>query len=229
MTSSLSLGEGVLVLSPPRCGSSCVTACISLQGFSLGVTPTDVQDVYNAKGYFENRRLLDFNRNALRRVKSQIHASTPLSHDQANRTLSQQKELEELLSEEFSSFPRFVIKDPRIVLLKRLYFSLLPDVKIVCLTRSREAASNSMKNMDQKGVGASRFLPVWDFYTLECQRLQDELGDRVHSIQFEDFLADPIAKIKELCSFLSVPFVPANGEAVLEFIDPSLVRYGKDV
>ena len=58
---------------------------------------------------------------------------------------------------------------------------------------------------------------------------RNELGDRVHSIQFEDFLADPIAKIKELCSFLSVPFVPANGDAVLEFIDPELVRYGKNV
>ncbi len=99
-----------------------------------------------------------------------------------------------------------MIKDPRIVLLKRLYFSLLPDVKIVCLTRAREAASNSMKNLDQKGVGASRFLPVWDFYTLECQRLRSELGDRVHSIQFEDFLADPIAKIKGIVLFFICAF-----------------------
>lgn len=229
MTNDLALGEGVLVLSPPRCGSSCVTACISLQGFSLGKTPTDVQDVYNAKGYFENRRLLDFNYKALARVRSQIHATGPLSHDQANRTLAQQQELKELLADEFGSCPRFVIKDPRIVLLKRLYFSLLPDVKIVCLTRSREASANSMTNMNQKGGSASRFLSVWDFYALECAKLQDELGDRVYSLQFEDFLASPLSEMEELCSFLSVPFLPENGEAVLDFIDPSLVRYGKDV
>ena len=51
----------------------------------------------------------------------------------------------------------------------------------------------------------------------------------MYSLKFEEFLEDPIAKTKELCSFLSVPFLPENGEAVLDFIDPKLVRYGKDV
>ena len=229
MTNELPLGQGVLVLSPPRCGSSCVRACISFQGFSLGKTPTDVQDVYNAKGYFENRRVLEFNRAALRRVRTPIYTSTPLSNDQANRTMAQQQELKELLAEEFGSCSRFVIKDPRIVLLRRLYLSLLPEVKIVCLTRSREAAANSMTNIDQKSTRVRRFLPVWDCYMSECEQLKDELGDRVYSLKFEEFLEDPIAKTKELCSFLSVPFLPENGEAVLDFIDPKLVRYGKDV
>ena len=229
MTNELPSGQGVLVLSPPRCGSSCVTACISFQGFSLGKTPTDVQDVYNAKGYFENKRLLDFNRHALKRVGSHIHTSKPLSNEQANKTLAQQQQLDEILVDEFSPPSLFVIKDPRILVLKRLYFSLLPEVRVVCLTRSREAASNSMKNMDQKGVGAQRFVPVWDFYQAECDKLKDELGDRVYSLKFEEFLDDPIAKTKALCSFLSVPFTSEGEEAVLEFIDLKLVRYGKDV
>ena len=102
-------------------------------------------------------------------------------------------------------------------------------MKIVCLTRSREAAANSMTNIDQKSTRVRRFLPVWDCYMSECEKLKDELGDRVYSLKFEEFLEDPIAKTKELCSFLTVPFLPENGEAVLHFIDPKLVRYGKDV
>jgi hypothetical protein len=238
---------GVLVLSPPRAGSSCVTACISFQGFSIGKTPTTVKDSYNEKGYFENEKILSFNTQRLYEVTGgdDIHRSDDLS-DKENSALcgfphQYKRELSDILKSEFSkpsfiptisgplpSVP-FVIKDPRILLMRSLYFPLLPDVKVICLSRDRTSCVSSMMRMSAATGGsrtAAQYGGAWDNYV----ELLNGIGGVFPFIRvrFEEFIVKPEKALEKICSFLEVPFTTEGCRASLEFIDRKLIRYGND-
>jgi hypothetical protein len=223
--------QGVFVLSPPRCGSSCLTACISFQGFSLGKNPTTVKDKYNAKGYFENIQLLRFNSRVLRRHGSSIYATSMLRPRQEDRLRVREEEFKELIASEFSGEGRFIIKDPRVLLLRALYFEVLPDAKIICLFRDREAAAQSMANMPhrRRKYTIDHFRSVWDFYKENCDDLLSAEPAKCLSLSFEDFLESPESHLETICDFLDVPLVTKGRDEALQFIDKKLVRFGSDV
>ena len=221
--------QGVLVLSPPRCGSSCLTACISFQGFDLGKNPATVQDDFNAKGYFENASILHFNHHTLNWLRSSIHTTVRLSPQQEDKLHRRESEFQELIVSQFGGRGRFIIKDPRIILLQSLYFKYLPDVKIICLSRDREAASQSMERMHPTIAGRQYFGAVWDFYKEECDALLSADPTKCFSVCFEDFLESPGASLEAICAFLSVPFTDAGHDRASQFIDKKLVRFGDGV
>ena len=223
--------KGVLVLSAPRSGSSCLTACVSFQGFSTGRTPTTVKDKHNAKGYFENRNILDFNGRVLTKLmgKGAIFKGEELPPEARARLPEYRAELQDLLRREFTqkgaqTIP-FVLKDPRIILLRDLYFPLLPDVRIICLSRSRVACVSSVarmagSNLDQ---ASEHYGKMWDNY----ERSLDELAGLFPSthIRFEEFMAAPEYTLEELCDFLSVPLTAHGRESALEFIEIGLINH----
>ena len=221
--------QGVLVLSPPRCGSSCLTACVSFQGFSLGKNPADVKDEHNAKGYFENANMLRFNHHTLSWLRSSIHTTERLNASEEVKLQTKDTEFQELLVNEFAGRGRFIIKDPRMLLLRGLYFKHLPDAKIICLSRDREAAAQSMDRMSTRSEGTQYFGSVWDFYKRECDALLEAEPSRCMAVRFEEFLESPENSLEAICSFLSSPFTKKGREAALQFIDKKLVRFGDGV
>ena len=218
--------DGVLVLSPPRSGSSCLTACISFQGFHLGKNATTVKNRFNAKGYFENQAVLTFNESVLSAVGAGIFQTGPLTPRQAERTLQYKTELQALLEHQFVERP-FLIKDPRIALLRELYFSVLPPVRIVALRREKKAAANSIHHLT---------------HSLSCETVSPTIGEQICdnyfriiddicretpsiTVHFEDLIAQPVAVMTQLCDFLDVPLTEEGKARSQEFIDQTLVRF----
>ena len=234
MPNDLDSSRGVLVLSPPRSGSSCVTACVSFQGFSIGKTPTTVKDTYNEKGYFENKQILDFNGRVLRKMtgKDDIHRPNDLSNKENSTLYQYKRELSDILNSEFmidgvESVP-FVIKDPRILLMRSLYFPLLPDVKVICLARDREACVKSMQRLarEKSLKSGERYGAAWDNYVTLLNGIDGVFP--FMRIRFEEVIAKPEKALEKICSFLDVPFTAEGRRASLEFIDRKLIRYGNN-
>tara|TARA_R110002020_G_scaffold16515_17_gene58342 strand:- start:8561 stop:9265 length:705 start_codon:yes stop_codon:yes gene_type:complete len=232
MPNDFDSSRGVLVLSPPRSGSSCVTACISFQGFSVGKTPTTVKDTYNEKGYFENQKILSFNVRVLRALtgRDDIHRSTDLSSAAHEKIRRHTNELKDLLRSEFTigeaeAVP-FVIKDPRILLLRAIYFPLLPDVKVICLARDRAACVSSMARMGKNNPSRAetQYGGTWDNYVDLLNGIEGVFP--FMRVRFEEFIAKPEKSLEEICSFLDVPFTAEGRQAAIDFVDRRLVRYG---
>ena len=228
----LDSSDGVFVLSPPRSGSSCLTACISFQGFNLGANPARVKNHLNEKGYFENANVLEFNATALRQIDAEIFSTRPLTAGQMHQTLGSVGSLEDLIAEEFckdGEIKPFVIKDPRILLLEELYFNVLPDVKVICLTRGRDAIIASLERgwgvQSKMANKSAHFDKVVDNF---LSMTADIAGRRqAHIVVFEELLKDPSTVLAGVCEFLGYKLGDKGLKEALEFIDTKLVHFGE--
>lgn len=222
----LDSSDGVFVLSPPRSGSSCFTACVSLQGVNLGANPARVKDHLNEKGYFENAQVLEFNATALRQVDADVFSTHPLTTEQMHQTLGSLVPLEDLIAAEFcvdGEIKPFVIKDPRLLLLEELYFNVLPDVKVICLTRDRDAIIASLER-GWRGKHAAFDKVVDNFLSMTA----DVAGRRrAHIVVFEELLKDPSTVMAGVCEFLGYKPREEGLKAASEFIDMKLVHFGE--
>ena len=216
----------VLVISPPRSGSSCLTACISFQGFHLGKSPTIVQDTFNAKGYFENQAVLAFNEAVLATVGAHIFQTEPLTPEQTDRTLRYKTELQALFEHQFIEHP-FIIKDPRIALLWELYFSVLPPVKIVALRRDKKAVAKSIYHLSSTFPSGTVLPPVGEQVCETYFRIMDDLCREVPSmtVEFEHLMSELTVVMTKICDFLDVPFTEEGKARAKEFIDHTLRRF----
>lgn len=218
--------EGVLILSPPRSGSSCLTACLSFQGIHLGASPTTVKDAFNAKGYFENQAVLSFNEKVLQSISADIFQTAPLNARQCREATQFAGELAGLMTSQFEARP-FLIKDPRIALLQELYRQVLPPVRIISLRRDRQATARSIHHMthalSRPTVTPEKGERICDLYF----QLIDDMAREVPSIRvhFEDLLADSDRVLAGLCEFLELPFTDEGRRESREFIDQTLVRF----
>jgi len=214
------------MLSAPRSGSSCATACFQLCGLSLGKTETTVKDIFNQKGYFENRAILQFNERVLRSIGTSIFETQDLSSDQEERTLAFKDELVNIIKTEFTS-KFFMMKDPRISILQLLYTQVFKDlnidVNIIRLQRTKEHAVSSMGRMAK--IPAERGQKVYD----QHYRLIDKITKNYQSVRisFEQLLDKPNSVIADVCSSLNIPygFGRHRKQEISSFVDKKLLVF----
>lgn len=207
----------VLILSAPRSGSSCLAGCVQLCGVSLG-TVTAIKDKWNAKGYFENKRLHDFNVDTLPPV---FFGSNSLNKKQINETLNQVDDLKRLIEREFETYEVFAIKDPRILLLEKLYLKVLSElnisVKILALHRDHVQASGSAIRGPWGGKHniAKAHLKFERLLVKMCEHTT-----HMH-VNFEDLLDYPVETMKDAADFIGVE---PDLERIKDFVDKKLVH-----
>jgi hypothetical protein len=197
--------QAIWLLSPPRSGSSCTAGCFKLAGLSLGKNETDWKDQYNRRGYFENSLLMRFNEKVLRKVSTNISATKELTAAEEQKTVQYSAELASIIKSDFSE-KFFLIKDPRINLLNKLYIKTFQDldivVKLITLTRPKEQVIKSMDRMLHLSSDIAE-----KNYVLH-HTLMKELKNNFHSydIDFEKLLKDPNSIVSEACKALGVPY-----------------------
>lgn len=189
----------VLVLSAPRSGSSFVTSVIKNLGYSTGKNESQVKDSFNEEGYFENESILKFNEKVLRIVGSSVFTSTDLNREQEQKSLSHKEELARIISHEYRS--KFVIKDPRIIVLRKLYNEVFSElnisIKIIALFRNDKNSAASLTRLSGRPQDE----------TLSCVRYyQDCLKNLKNSnslinVNLEDIVKYP-NNLKKIASFL---------------------------
>jgi hypothetical protein len=217
-----------LLLSSPRAGSSATAGSLNLCGLHLGKNVTEVKDTWNKKGYFENQSILTFNEKVLRAVGSNIFATATLDEKQTQMSLHHKEELKQLLKTEFGEEKFFLIKDPRINILQKLYTDALIelDIKIstIILTRPQEHAAKSMSNMT--GISEDR---AKNSYTLHYQLAEQLAANKPTArFSFQDLIKNPNKILKQACYALQIPYGEGrhNQTNISQFVEKGLVNHG---
>ena len=203
---------GILVVSAPRSGSSCTTGLLHLHGFPLGKDHSAHTDKFNEKGYFENQKILDFNRKVLNDIKVDVFLTELPTDDQIERSLNHREELVEILSDQFSG--DFLIKDPRIAILQNLYLSTLPPVKVILLERKSEDVAKSIQRM--RDFPLEKGIRIHGIYS----KLMNMLAEKCicKKVQFENILS----QMPDVCDWLGVEY---REKESLEFVEDRLVHF----
>jgi len=183
-----------------------------------------VKDKFNEKGYFENKNILKFNNSCLRKIGSSWNTPDEITHEQRDIMLAEYDSLLQIITEEYDQ-DLCLIKDPRIAILWPLYRSVLDDLKIdhpmILLKRNQAASVLSMGRMAR--LSAERASSVYDGYYRLIDKMKTDCS--THEVHFERLLADPKVAMKEMCSFLEIPYGKKQHALVNEFIDEKLLRY----
>jgi len=210
--------EVVLILSAPRSGSSFLTSVVKELGYSTGKNETQIKDSFNEKGYFENSSILNFNEKVLRRLGSSIFTSKDLSAQQELNSLEYKEELTRIISNEYTS--KFVIKDPRIIVLRKLYNTVFKELKVlvktVALFRNKSNSAKSIDNM--VGIGIVNALKSVNYYQDYLNSITQE--DDVHKLFLEDVSVSS-KSLEDLAKFLNVRLE----KKILNFFEPNLMNY----
>jgi len=189
----------VLVLAAPRSGSSFLVNVVKTLGYSTGKNETQVKDSFNEEGYFENQSILKFNEKVLSAIGSSIFTSNDLNEEQEEKSLSYKEELIRIISHEYES--KFVIKDPRIIVLRKLYNEVWSElnisIKIIALFRKAENCAASLSRLS--GRLENETLPCGQYYHNFLKNLED--SDSIIKINLEDVVNDP-SNLKHAASFL---------------------------
>ena len=204
---------GILIVSAPRSGSSCTTGLLHLHGFPLGDAQSLHSDEYNERGYFENEKILNFNRDVLNEIGVDVFCTELPTESQVHRSLTNVERLSGLFQEEFD-VDRFLIKDPRIAILQDLYIEALPPFKVILLERSSEDVARSMERM--RGFSVEKGLRVVSVYSA----LLVEMSHKVDHFRlgFENVLD----QMPALCQWLGVEY---KEEASRSFVEDKLVHF----
>lgn len=214
----------VLLLSAPRCGSSCTAACIHLCGAYLGKAPTEVKDQFNEKGYFENKSILKFNRECLKKIGLSWDNPSEATPDQNKLMFTKYKLLRQIITEEYDQ-DLCLIKDPRISILWPLYKAVLDDLGIehpmILLRRDQNASVMSMVRMTKLNTGRAN--EVYEGCYSLIGKMKTDCP--THEVHFEKLLENPKVVMKGVCGFLGIPYGKQRHKLVVDFIEEGLVRY----
>lgn len=209
--------KAILVLGPPRSGTSCLTGCLKICGAEVGRAPAYEPDHRNPKGYFENRAIYEFNVRTIKHLD--VRALNPRAV-QLREVPGADGELRRIVEREYGSARVLVIKDPRIVLLWPLYQSVLQgfDIQPIPFAIERDSIGTSRSINRFKGLDSD-----WSSLVRTYRGLIDEIAAqrRVLRVRFADLLKDPQAALTPICNAIGLE-VSTNLRA---FVDRSLVHF----
>ena len=212
-------GKGLLILGSPRSGTSCTAGCVGLCGVSLGKEVSPVKDQYNEKGYFENQKILDFNRRALFVMGIAWH-TVDLKPGQLRRLQQLHGEFQEVLKDQFTE-PVFAIKDHRIALLQSLYLPGLAEfgaeISLLIVKRNIEAVVKSLQRRHPE-MPVSQAEEIYHGH----YRLYEQIDRPRYTIQFEDLVKAPADTMRGFCDFWDIEFEAER--TVTEFVEGKLVH-----
>jgi hypothetical protein len=207
-----------------RSGTSLLSGMMHDFGFDHGVALAG-SDESNQKGYFENRHIVNFNEQLLRRLGiTWFDPFTGLATDARQRALfgELKDELGQLLHDEFASAGPIVLKDPRICLLLPFWkeafreFHLVP-VYLHIFRHPREVAS-SLLIRDNINPGITERL--WLHYNLLAEK--NTRGEQRLLVSYGEMMKDIVRTEKRIQAFLSRQLGMDFSGINSDIIDPSL-------
>jgi len=210
----------ILVLGMHRSGTSALSGMLNILGIYQGrhFLPSSS---FNPKGFFENEKVLHFNRKLLAE-----HGSSYDDIFFTDKTLFTDKyseELKSLILEEFGSVPCFSIKDPRICLLFPIYEKALSDMGILIrpaiIYRNPMETAVSLQKRD--GFSLEKGMIMWLEHFLLSEK-HTRLYPRLF-IEFNQILKDHFSLISAIEDNWQLPIEidPDKLEKIRTFLQSS--------
>jgi len=208
------LRQIALVLGMHRSGTSALAALISRLGFDLGKNLLPANE-FNVRGYYENEKMVQFHDEILEHLGSSWHdlRFLPESAFQGGWIDDAVQKLSGILQEEFGDADRIVVKDPRASRLLPIWHRLAKerdlDLRFILIGRHPLQVSYSLAHRDK--FSRQKSLLLWLQYNLTAE-CASRCAQRL-IVRYQDLMALPEEKTRELASFLKVESSDEFGDA----------------
>ncbi len=219
------LRQIALVLGMHRSGTSALGALISRLGFDLGKNLLPANE-FNAGGYYENEKVVQFHGEVLERLSSSWHdlRFLPASAFEGGWIDDAVKKLAGILQKEFGDASRIVVKDPRASRLLPVWLRLAEeralDLRFILIGRHPLQVSYSLARRD--GFSRQKSLLLWLQYNLAAER-ETRSGQRL-ILRYQDLMTRPDDKVREVASFLEIAN-PVKSQEAVAVIDPAFAHH----
>ncbi|KAB2643524.1 MAG: hypothetical protein DVB29_05435 [Verrucomicrobia bacterium] len=217
----------IVVVGPPRSGTSAITKGLETMGVSLGNTFIP-SNIFNEKGFWEdadfhgfNGFILDFYEDRLRRILS-------IDEEEATHLLQcgYLSVASELLSNKLSENHLLGIKDPRFSLLlpfwRHVFNHCEVDVSFVIALRNPSNVPASHEYY--KNQHYEKSLWVWISYLLSC--IEYTQGTKRSVVDYDELIKNPKYQMERVAESFMLPLLPKVLRSYsCDFIDPSLRHF----
>lgn len=224
-------GTAVVVLGMHRAGTSLTAKLLELAGVYLGDELFPAQPGVNDKGFWENRRVVEFNDDLLLATGSSWDdwLSFPSGCFAEGSSLWFQRHLEKLLRRQFAGRPIWGVKDPRICRLLPLWQRVLPRVadRIAYVLPLRDPGEVAASLQRRDGFPLRKGYLLWLSHVLEAERATR--GAPRLACRFEETLAAPASLYDGLVLSLGLTGLGDRARYLREasaFLDAGLRHHG---
>jgi hypothetical protein len=217
----------VIILGMHRSGTSALARTLNLLGVDLGGPLLLPYPTTNERGFWEHRRVLDFDERLLATIGSSWDDVDPLPRDwhSSARLLPYRAELRALLGHEFAEGSLIGVKDPRISRLLPLWVGVLDQLgwepHLVLMVRHPVEVARSLAKRD--GFHAVKTFRLWLAHNLEAERASR--GYRRVIVTFDQLLDDWRATADRIAAGLEIDWpneVADAGAEIERFLAPAL-------
>ena len=200
------LKEIVIVLGMHRSGTSLAAMSIKKLGCP-GTGHDKYKDEFNPLGYHEDLRIVKINNKILETLKKgwgSFDHWLPLQDDWREKKIC--KEASEEIKNILKNIPhkRVIIKDPRIVILFKLWEDIILglniNIKLVILVRNRNSVISSLANRDKMSKDMANSL--YDYYNYEI--INNIQNHPFIFFNYEDFISDEKKVLHNLIEFIDI-------------------------
>jgi len=217
----------ILICSNHRSGSSALSGCLNLCGVDYGKNKNRDYNWQNPKGYFENDSFTELHQNFLLSIGQNWNNASRITREQDESIKEKSHELVHLLNEQFTS-EIFFIKDPRVLFVYPAYIEALKELEItpylIWIERDDEEIVQSLTKA--QGVSKELAAALCRKHRERFQEFQCHLKNfRLSKVSFNALVRDPLTKMKQIESDLSLDLVSGNEEKIEKFIDPKLKHF----
>ena len=199
--------QNVVILVPGmhRSGTSAISGLLNCMGAAI---PGDLlpPQADNAKGYFENQRVVAFNDALLQDLGSRWDDPLPLDDDCFRSPVARAAvgALAALLRDEFGGHPLVLVKDPRLCRLLPVWIEALQQVgrEIVAVLPWRYPLEVAASLQRRNALPVAHALALWLQHTLAAERASRTL--RRCFVSYDDVLQDWQAVVRKLAGALGL-------------------------
>ncbi|MFA7084219.1 MAG: hypothetical protein WC141_06780 [Arcobacteraceae bacterium] len=218
--------NALIILGMHRSGTSALMGALKLSGVDLGKDLMG-ETADNAKGYFENKKIVDFNEDLLDLLQHRWNDVFLIDTNKL-KELSENESLEQkaisIIKHEFETSSLIGIKDPRMCILFPFWSDILQTmgytVNVILPHRDPVEIAKSLEKRNDFTIEFS--LLLWAKHALYAEKYSRNF-QRIF-ISYHDLLESPEKQIKNIYSAFLLPLSENGLVALNSFIDKNLNR-----
>lgn len=199
----------VIVVGPPRAGTSFLTGLISLMGYNLGPsTWLKPADQHNPYGYLECIPLNRISNKILSKMKCDFHHPHFPGNDWTTKFNIEKEGILKIVNVGQIE----LYKDNKLMILSDIYYKLFPQAKWIFINRN-------VKETFKSRFGEELSFTEWQEITNKRMELWNDsrAAKSAFNINYQDFKDDKVAAIKRIANFLNCDLNKRQYQKCLNF------------
>lgn len=209
-------GLKVIVVGPPRSGTSFLAGLIVRMGFYPGSTKMLKKATrINPYGFYELDMFCELDHDIIKKISGPIWEMPKLKKN----WLSTIEDEKKIIKDTVDKYGIEIYKGNMLLVLSDLYYELYPNAKWIFITRNRESTVKSVKdalNVDKSSDDIEEVISEW----MEMWK-SSKAGKESLNLVYEDFFTDFEKQLDTLEEFLEAKLDDKKRDSCRDFFAPS--------